>query len=217
VTGSCISELAIDRLVSGELPPPASNAIRHHAATCQRCGGLLADAVAAAQAFAAAPPPLRLPFASARRRLGLALASGAVAVAAVALVALVSRPGADAPGTRTKGSSILGFFVAHGGSVRRGGAGERLAPGDAIELYATTTEPRWLAVVSVDGAGARSVYVAPRLLPAGREQVVPQSIVLDATLGAETLTGIFCDAPFDPSAPPAGCTTDRIAIEKVAP
>ena len=33
--------------------------------------------------------------------------------------------------------------------------------------------------------------------------------------GSETVTGIFCPDHFDPAAPPAGCTTDR--LELVAP
>jgi hypothetical protein len=201
-----VSELAIDRMLAGELPATVAEAARRHAAGCPRCGALFDDALAVSQTFAA---PLALP-----RRRGWPVVVGALAVtAAIALV--VRSRGTDDEGIRTKGSATLGFFVAHDGVVRRGAPGEQLAPGDAIELYSTSPDPRWLAVVSVDGAGVRSVYVAPRMVAAGRERVVPLSIILDGTLGVETVTGIFCPAPFDPAAPPAGCTTDVFTFVKV--
>ncbi len=43
---------------------------------------------------------------------------------------------------RAKGTAIAGFFVAHGDEVRRGAVREVVVPGDRIELFTTTTEPR---------------------------------------------------------------------------
>ena len=124
------------------------------------------------------------------------------------------------PEVRTKGTAIVGFFVAHGELVRRGGVRETVMPGDRIQLVTTALQPTWFAAIADDASGARSVYVEPRQLDAGRDRVVPLAIELDATLGDETVTALFCDHAFDPqaidvAAPPAGCTTDRFTLVKV--
>lgn len=205
----CVSDLAIDRLLAGEQSDLDATATRDHASSCSRCGALLDDALATRRAFAAAPPPLRLP--DRRRRV----AAGLVAAAAAAIVALIVWPRGDT-GTRVKGHALLGFFVSHAGEVRRGATGEHVRPGDQLELYTTAGEPGWLAVTSIDGAGVRSVYIAPRPIAMGHEEILPLAIALDATLGDETITGIFCPGPFDATSPPDGCTTDRFTLVKDA-
>lgn len=191
-----VSELAIDQLLAGELHRADEAAIRDHAESCARCGALLADALSVQRAFATERPRLRLP----RRSLVPAAAAFALA-AGVALV--VTRPH-DA--VRTKGTAILGGFIAHGDQVRRAGAHEPIVPGDRVELATTTSEPVWFAAVGADG----TVYIAPTQVPAAREHVLPVSVVLD---GSETITGIFCAEAFDPEAPPAGCTVDHLTLE----
>jgi len=205
----CVSELAIDRLLAGELADLEATATRNHASACTRCRALLDDAEATAARFVAAPPILRLP----RRVNPAAIVAAGFAAAAMLAIALWPKPD---DGTRTKGRPILGFFVSHAGDVRRGGAHELVQPGDQLELVTTATDSSWLAVVSVDGAGARTVYVEPRPIAAGREQIVPLAIVLDDTLGDETVTGMFCRNAFDPAAPPDDCTFDRFTFTKVA-
>lgn len=215
-----VSELAIDRLLAGELAPDEGAAMRDHAAGCTRCRALLDDALAAQRAFAAEPPPLGLVVPLHRRRRG-AIAAGAALVAAAACVAMLVRPRAPAaPAVRTKGSAILGFFVDHGGQVRRGGPTEVIAPGDRIELATTTTVPVWFAALGEDAAGARSVYVPPRPIAPGRERLLPFAIELDGATGRDTITGVFCAQSFDagaldPREPPDGCTIDRFTLEEV--
>lgn len=210
-----VSELAIDRLLAGEVAPPDAAAMRDHAVACTRCRALLADAEATQRAFAAAPPPLGLPV-PIRKPRWIAAAS-AVAAAAVLVVAW---PRQEAPAVRTKGTAIVGFFVAHGDDVRRGQLREAVMPGDRIQLFTTTTEPLWFAAIGDDAAGVRSVYVAPRRLPPGHEQVLPLAITLDATLGDEIVSGVFCVDRFEPlaidlRAPPPGCIVDRFTLAKV--
>jgi hypothetical protein len=224
-----VSELSIDQLLAGELHRADEAAIRDHAGECTRCGGLLADALAAQEAFAHVRPRLALPrwyerFARgyerpargyerpargyerpARWRRSAPAMAAACALAAGLAFALWPHPDAA---VRTKGTAILGGFIAHGDGVRRAGPHERVATGDRVELYTTTDAPAWFAAVGADG----TVYVAPVQVPAGRERVLPMSIALD---GSETVTGIFCPEAFDPAAPPATCTTDR--LELVAP
>ena len=207
-----VSELAIDQLLAGELHRSDEAAIRDHAESCVRCGALLADALAVQRSFTADRPRLRLPrrplVPAAVRRIARSAAVPAVmgAAALAATFALViTRPHDVA---RAKGTAILGGFIAHGDQVRRAGAHEAVLPGDRVELATTTTEASWFAAVGADG----TVYIAPTQVPAGREHVMPVSIVLD---GSETITGIFCTEAFDPKAPPAGCTFDRLTL--VAP
>ncbi|MDQ3338409.1 MAG: zf-HC2 domain-containing protein [Myxococcota bacterium] len=204
-----VSELAADRLVAGEIPPADAAAMRDHAATCVRCRPLLDDALAVRRTFV--PPPLNLPTPM-RWRRRIAVASTVLA-AAVALLVLWPKPQPEL--VRTKGAAIAGYFVAHGSVVRRGKPLETVVPGDRIQLFTTTFARAWFAAYGDDAAGKRTIYIAPREVEAGRERVLPLAIELDATLGDEIVTAIFCDAPFDPAAPPAGCTIDRFTLLKV--
>jgi hypothetical protein len=204
----CISELWIDRLIAGELTAEAAARVRHHAARCAECGGLLDHAEDIAQRFAAAPPPLRLP---APRAARVTVAATAL-VAAIALVVAAPWRG-DPDAVRTKGGPSLGLFVAHGGAIRRVVPGEVVAPGDQLQPVITTEHPGWIAVTAVDGAGQRTVYAAPQPVGAGRDRPLPFSIVLDATRGPTTLTAVFCSGPFVLAAVPHDCTGDTIALE----
>jgi hypothetical protein len=206
MTSDCASELMIDRMIAGELAAEAAAGIRGHAATCASCGELVASAESARRRFAAAPPPLRLP----GRRARVAGAAAAAAALAVALVA-VWRAGPD--GVRTKGGASLGVFVSHHGVLRRGGAGEVVAPGDRLQLVTATDRAGWIAITALDGRGARTVYAAPRPVGAGRDRPLPFSIVLDDALGPTTITAVFCAESFALEAPPPGCTRDAIRLE----
>ena len=206
-----VSELAIDRLLAGEFAAPDAAAIRDHARSCVRCGAMLDDALATQRAFVALRPPLGLPVPLHRRRAVMAT-FGALAAAAAIVVAW---PRAATETVRTKGTAIVGFFVAHGDAVRRGRVREPVMPGDRIELFTTTTERAWFAAIGDDAAGKRSVYVEPRLVEPGQERVVPFAITLDETLGDEVVTAVFCPERFDPLAPPANCTIDRFTLVKV--
>ncbi len=207
-----VSELAIDRRLAGELSAHDAAAVDHHALVCTRCSAALDDARALQREIAAAPLP-RLPVP--RRRAWPAVIGAATALAA-ALAVVVSWPRGEHAGIRTKGGAIVGFVVAHGDAVRRGATREAVMPGDRVELFTTTTEPAWFAAISSDG----SVYVEPRRIEPGREQVVPAAIELDDQLRDEVVSGVFCAEPFaareiDPATPPASCTVDRFTLVKV--
>ncbi len=189
-----VSELSIDRLLAGELPPGDVAAMRDHAAACERCGLLLADALAAKRE---ALPRLPLP----RSRAPYV---AAVAALAAGGLAIVSWPRSE-PRVRTKGAPVLGFYVSHEGRVRLGHAHEAIERGDAIELFTTSEAPKWVAVVGAD----HTVYLPPTVVPASREHLLPMSIVLD---GADTLTAVFCDARFEIAALPADCALDRVTV-----
>jgi hypothetical protein len=155
-----------------------------------------------------------------RRRRDAAIAAIAMGLAAaVAIVLAWPRSPADDE-VRTKGTPIVGFFVAHGDAIRRGAPHEAVMPGDRVELFTTTYEPVWFTAFGDDATGSRSVYVEPRQLDPGREQIVPLSVELDGTLGSEVVTGVFCTMRIHPlavivDAPPRGCTVDRFTLVKV--
>ncbi|XXY52105.1 zf-HC2 domain-containing protein [Sorangium sp. So ce269] len=139
-----------------------------------------------------------------------------------------------AQGTRTKGGDgRIGFYVARGEGAVPGGPGEVVHPGDRLQFTYSAAEAGYFALLSVDGARKASVYfpagAAAAPIQAGEEVPLPSSVVLDETLGAETLHGLFCSAPVDlepiraalESAPerppaPAGCRVDRVLIDKRA-
>ncbi|XYH94073.1 zf-HC2 domain-containing protein [Sorangium sp. So ce1128] len=137
-------------------------------------------------------------------------------------------------GTRTKGGDgRIGFYVARGEGVVPGGPGEVVHPGDRLQFTYSAAEAGYFALLSVDGARKASIYfpAGPAAAPIqpGEEVPLPSSVVLDETLGAEILYGLFCGAPVDlepfraalESAPerppaPAGCRVDRVLIDKRA-
>jgi hypothetical protein len=226
----CLSDLRIDRMLAGDLDGRESEQARDHAARCAAC----AARVAAFQAARAATPPdvetiRRIAAAApARRRwrglwpsLGMALAVGTAA-----LVVAVRPRGATVDATRTKGPAHLGFFVKHGDDVRRGGAGERVSPGDLVRFVVSTPQPAHLAIVGVDARGAASTYFPPAgaadSVAAGADIELPRATLLDDTLGPETVAAFFCERPVDltalradPRSTPPGCTVDRIDWVKV--
>jgi hypothetical protein len=209
-----VSELAIDRMLTGEAAPADTAAYRDHALSCADCKRRLAAALAEQRAFA--PPPLPL---ARRRRFAAPIAAITALAAALAIVWSWPR-GEPASGTRTKGTAIVGAFVAHGDHVRRAGLRETVMPGDRVQLFTSTLAATWFAAISDDAAGQRSVYVTARPIEPGRERVLPLSIELDDVLGLETVTGVFCPQRFDAyaldlDAPPTGCTLDRLELVKV--
>jgi len=205
-----VSDLAIARLLEGELTDLEAAGIRDHAQSCARCESMYRHARSVQAEFLSLVPPLATP-----RRSRRVVVGGGIALAAAVFAVVALWPGREAPTTRTKGRPVLGFFVEHDGVIRRGATGEHVHPGDRIEMFTTAHEPVWLTVTSTDGAGLHSIYITPRAIAAGVEQVVPQSITLDNTVGAEVIEGVFCDAELE--VPTPDCVRDRFTIFKDAP
>jgi Putative zinc-finger len=212
------SELSVDKLLAGELTGAAAAALRAHAADCARCSETLGDAVTTREQFAQLPAWTGITPITRVKRWQIAAPLAALA-AALALV--LAWPRAQPDHIRTKGTAIVGFFVAHGDAVRRGTLRETVTPGDRLELVTSTTESGWFAAISDDQLGVRSIYVPLVKIEPGRERALNGAIELDAALGHETVTGIFCDHAFEPAvldlvALPSGCTADRFTLDKVA-
>jgi len=173
-----------------------------------------------------APPRSRAAIWLPRAAAALALAAG------LALFVRTKKPAEMGSNERLKGAGRLTYYVKHDGAVREGGDGERVAPGDALQFTYSTTQSGYLAIFSVDGAARASVYwprgerAAPIVV--GRDVSVSESVVLDDTLGPETIYGLFCAEPIavevirsslehdsrgEPHAD--GCTVERLGLVKV--
>lgn len=206
----CLSDLQLDALALGALDAAQARQAEHHLSSCTRCAerrqGL--DDATRGSAEALARSPSRASLAAGRaarrstRRAWLGGALGALAAAA-ALLLLIGRSPllSDADEVRTKGTSRVGFFVRHAGVVRRGNERERVSPGDALRFVVTSSVPRYVAVLSRDGAGQVSVYHpsgprAARVEP-GVERPLDTSVVLDDVLGEERLYALTCSEPIE--------------------
>ena len=122
-----------------------------------------------------------------------------LALAASVLLAVL--PSREQPGTRSKGSERIGFFVKRGEQVSRGEPGERVRPGDTLRFTYTSSRPRHLAILSLDGAQHASVYFPEgehtQALPPGNDAPLKSSVELDDTLGQERILGLFCEAALE--------------------
>jgi hypothetical protein len=216
-TTPCLSSLRCDQWLNGEIH---DDEVTAHLASCPRCAARLA-AHRRERATFAVPLP-RVPR-ERGRTLWLAMAAAAALV-----VWFVVSPRDPERGEREKGKPSIGFYVKHRDAIRRGGGGERVFPGDALDFTASTPRPAYLAIISVDGAGTANAYypdgAAAAFLPAGREQLLPLGVRLDDVLGTERLVGVFCAAPMPVASLtaaiargeplPDGCVTDATTLEK---
>ncbi|HEU4730832.1 MAG TPA: hypothetical protein VFT22_23215 [Kofleriaceae bacterium] len=218
--GQCLSRLTCDQLLNGERDDPTE--LLSHLASCPRCAALVATHRRERAEFSLPLPQLRP---ARRRTVWLAAATAAAAI----VVWLVVSPNApDDPPTRTKGKPAIGFFVQHHGDVRRGGPGEIVFPGDALNFTASVDRPSYLAILSSDAAHTVTTYypagpIAARL-PAGGDQVLPLAVLLDGVLGIERVHGVFCDQPLAVAllavaidrgtALPDGCRADVLTLDK---
>lgn len=239
----CVSDFALDCRIAGELDAAAASAASEHLATCTRCASRLAELLRARDAFVSEAPALRPPKARApgRTRGRAATSRVALALALAAALALFvqfrgRRAGTAREGDATRakgGAASLGFYVNHGGMVRRGGPGERVRPGDALRFVVTSRDLGYFVILSVDGMRQASLYY-PRAADSARIEVgfevaLPEGTTLDDTPGDETIYGVFCPHPFaveplrlalssSPGSPPSpvGCTVEALHVHKEA-
>ena len=203
---SCLSDLALDRLVAGERVDAAVTA---HAAGCARCTARLDELRRARDEMQPLLDAIRARGADGvgrvvplKRRVWLSAMLPLVAAAAILLLFL-PRLLKPSTGEREKGSSplLLDVVVRHTeGHVEALAADGRVRAGDAIRFLVTTPRAGHLVILGLDAAGKVSVYVADgddaHPVAQGPKQPMPGSIVLDATPGAERLVALECEARF---------------------
>jgi hypothetical protein len=156
-----------------------------------------------------------------------------VVIAAAAAVTLFVRTGAPS-GERTKGPDEPSLLVLTGAPEQHPhvlSSGDRVRPGDDVQVAYSAKRDGFGAVLSRDGAGTTSVYVPAGgsvmvPLPAGISAAYPASTILDDTLGVENLVALWCDRPLGLQAlvaelaatgdvaAPHGCTARRVTFTK---
>jgi len=228
----CLSSLALDQLVIGQLDPGRREAVRSHVDGCYRCRVRIAALEAERVRFADDAPRRRRPASMPKLRPAIAVGAAFLAAAAAVVLVVGRRPAPDDPPadtTRAKGSLRLEVYVKQGGQVLSA-RGALLHPGDAIRFAYAGVDGGYLAVLGRDGSGEVSRYYPPgdRAAPATRaeeEEALPGSIVLDGSPGPETIYLVHCDAPVPVATLTAaldlggnlrvaGCTVDHLALEK---
>jgi hypothetical protein len=226
-----VSDLQWDRLLAGELTAGAGDAAHAHAAGCVACAARLRELTAERDAFRLRP--IAIPLSRAPRRWWR-WAVPLVPVLAAAAVLLVVRARPDDPGERPKGvGPVLLLSVGRPGALVAVASGDVVGPGEYLQAGYTTARDGFGAVLSRDGAGSVTAYVAARgdqmvALPAGVERSFPQSTVLDDVIGSERIVIVWCEAA-QPIAPliaelqqaralalPAGCSSREVVLDKRA-
>ena len=190
-----VSDLRFDRLLAGELAGDAAAAVRADAAGCEQCRARLAELTRDSEAFAARPPLV-----APRRRRTWWIAAPAVLAAAAAIVLVVRARGPELD-TRTKGIGIpLVIEAGPRGQLAVVASGDRVHPGDFLQVRYSAPTNGFGALISRDGAGTVSVYVPSRrgdmvALSPGELQSFPESTQLDDVLGDERLYVVWCASP----------------------
>jgi hypothetical protein len=199
---SCLSDLALDRWLAGELNgQPAGEAARSHLHGCRACSARLR--VLESEPELLPPPathrPPRVNSPSRTRGRTIALLSGIAALAAgLAMVVQTRHPIPGEPGLRTKGDLQLDVVVRRSdGRTESVLPGDALSAGDVVRFLVSTPEPGFVFVLGLDAAGTVSPHSpavgVPGPLPAGRAQALPGSVILDETLGAERFLLLHCN------------------------
>jgi hypothetical protein len=236
----CLSELALDEYLAGELAAEASEHARLHLDQCDRCTARRAERQADLRAFLERAPTFAEHAAHVQgargkaflpaRRAVLAAAS-LLALAAAAL--LIVRSPRDHDEIRGKGGARIGFYVKRGEDVTRGAASQVVRTGDLLRFVYTAPADAHLALFNLD-ARAAAVYFPARSERAasirqGTDVPLDFSVELDASPGVEHVHALFCAESFalEPLRAeleaqkqltvPQGCTHRVITLHKEAP
>jgi hypothetical protein len=214
---SCLSDLALDRWLAGELAgQPAGEAVRAHLRACPACSDRLSALEHEPELLpgpGANPPPLTVttpPRPAAERRAGsvspvsarkrmFAITAGVAALAAGLVIVVNARhPAPLETGLRSKGDLQLDVVVRHSdGRTETVVPGDALSAGDVVRFVVSTPDPGFVFVIGLDAAGVATPYSpavgVPAPLPAGRGQALPGTVILDDTLGAERFLLLHCN------------------------
>lgn len=178
--------------------------IEEHVATCDRCGGYLAE-LEALQTQTSAPLPAARPAARSLARrarprgLGVTLAAGLAVLGAVTALLVVSRD-AESPAVAIKGTPAVQLLVRRGEETRPWDGASPVRPGDALGLRVACEELRHVAVL------ARSAELPRRWSPLFQGEcpaagaALPFTLVVDDQPGVERFAVVFSAAPLDPPA-----------------
>lgn len=251
---NCPSNFAFDRLVAGEHDAKMAASLRLHLAGCALCTERV-NGLRIAQAAFAETHELMVPAALGKRlskpraadadgqpawwrtwQGWLAPSAGLVAVAAAALFLMQPLTPSSVQRrhdtTRVKGALGMTFYVQHDGVVAQGGDQDVVYPGDALRFSFAAPTPGFIYLLGIDVTGAATMYFATSgdmAVAMGAEPLLmPDSIVLDQTLGREAYWGLHCQARQESAelieqlsktgtlSDVAGCAVATIVLEKHA-
>jgi hypothetical protein len=128
--------------------------------------------------------------------LGAPLLAACAALAVIVLreQAPASRAAQDLAAPR------LGYFIQRGDALIRGDGTGTVHPGDALRFVYSSDRDYYLAIMSADARGVGVYFPSgsvAELVRAGEEVTLDFSVELDATLGRERVTALFCPEAFN--------------------
>jgi hypothetical protein len=234
----CPSDLALDRLHSGELAGQAARELSSHIDGCNVCPQRMAERRAGFDAIPGADPrPLLAGIRRALHESGTAPSAKATpaaswlrfrsyfaapvlamaAAAAFAVIMVARQPGSDTPTvstgqlehTREKGGLGLHVYRLVNGQSESALSGAPFAAGDHLRFVVDLPSRGYVNILGVESSGNK--YVAwptagePTVVrEAGPAQELPGAVLLDSSVGKETLYLVTC--PETVGAPSERCT-----------
>jgi hypothetical protein len=113
---------------------------------------------------------------------------------------LAKTPEVDPSETREKGGAILHVFRQVGESAREAQSGDSFSPGDRLRFVVDLPVRAQLTVIGIEPNG--TLYVAwpqdravPRIYAAGSGIALPGAVIVDESVGKETLYLVSCSPP----------------------
>ena len=225
---SCPSDLVVDRYLAEELAAAGRASLEAHLQGCDDCRARIeARRVDAADYAARSELPERAAAVlaavgrqdatrEAKARLqpwwrsfsrwapGLAVAAAVAVLIVMMLPREALRSGAGREGVRVKGSLSIGAYLKRSETVSEARSGQAFFPGDRLRFNYSARRDGYLCLIGVDARRAVTVYFPSRgdrafRAKKGSKRALPESTILDDTLGLETVAGILCPERFAPS------------------
>jgi hypothetical protein len=220
------NRIQVDRYFLGETGPEEKRAARAHIDGCPDCRGRLATLENERRTYLMQHPfrefaAKHLPQGEAKPRPAFGsrwMPAMAGLAACLVLVPVVWRAnlGTEVANVavsdiRTKGTTLLEYYVKRGGAVTPGSSAEGYRSGDELQFVCAADGHAWVTLASIDSRGHVSLYRAPAgetpapeganegplSLPGlnGEKQSLPFAVTLDDAPGAELFVMIFSAAP----------------------
>lgn len=233
----CASDLALDRLLAGDLEAELRAQVIAHCEACMRCALRYETLSRQRSAFLERIPSwerMHAQHGAASRGNGVGRmwwGGGALVLAAGALLVFALAPGVLPNGTRNKGGPYIGAYVKHGERVARAGDGSAVSAGDRVRFTYSSDRPVHFALLNRDAQRATTYFplgAQAERVAAGHDVALDFSIQLDAVPGREQVYGLFCEQP-EPLEPVLAalqatgrlpplphCRVDTLTLEKVS-
>ena len=219
------NRVQVDRYFLGETGPEEKRAVRAHMDGCADCRTRLAALENERRTYLLEHPfrefaAKHLPQGEAKPRPAFGsrwMPAVAGLAACLVLVPVLMRNGMVDPVAtvheeiRTKGGTLLEYYVRRGGAVTPGNSAEGYRPGDELQFVCAADGHAWVTLASIDSRGHVSLYRAPApagapegqggqgplSLPGlgGEKQSLPFAVTLDEAPGSELFVMIFGASP----------------------